>query len=57
MRLTPPKGLTFLLSTVLFGLAVASQFFTSIPYVAGNELWFFIAGYMLLWLSNLLSGL
>ena len=56
MRLSAPKFITFLLSTVIFALGIVSQFFTTLPYVSGNEMWFFIVGYALLWIGTLMKG-
>jgi len=60
MRLSAPRFITFLISTLLVALAVVSLFVPAvpeIPYVTGNERWFILAGYLLLWLGTLFPGM
>lgn len=56
MRLSRPTNAVFVVSLILAGLALASQF-TPIPYVSGNQFWVAIAAYVVLMLGNLLKGL
>lgn len=60
MRLSAPRFITFLVSTLLVVLALASLFVAAvpeIPFVTGNEHWFILAGYVLLWLGTLFPGI
>jgi hypothetical protein len=51
MKLTPPRLITFAVSLILIGLAVASLY-VRIPtigrFVSGNRTWFFVAAYVVL---------
>ena len=55
MTLSRPTNGVFILSLILAGLALASQF-TPIPYVSGNQFWVAIAAYAVLMFGNLLKG-
>ena len=60
MTLTPPRLITFLLSLILVGLAVASMY-TKIPniggFVAGHRTWILVAAYAVLALGVVARGL
>ena len=59
-RLNAPKVITFTVSLILVGLAVASQYahLPAIgPFVAGHRFWMAVAGYILLALGVMLPGI
>jgi hypothetical protein len=60
MRLSAPRFLTFLVSTILVVLALLNLYVPSvpsIPVVSGNELFAILIGYILLWLGTLFKGI
>jgi len=60
MKLSAPRFLTFLISTILAVLALLNLYVPSvprIPIVSGNELIVIVVAYVLLWLGSLLPGI
>jgi hypothetical protein len=56
MRLSPPTNSTFFLSLVLVLAALAGQF-AGVEVVQPYSFWLLAAGYVVLFLGNLLKGL
>jgi membrane protein YdbS with pleckstrin-like domain len=56
MKLTPPKQFTFWLSAVLFLIGVIVYVF-GFDLLSLNPFWMVVAGYAVLCLGNILSGL
>ncbi|MEO1199269.1 MAG: hypothetical protein AAFX39_08545 [Pseudomonadota bacterium] len=57
MRLSAPTLPIFVISLVLAVLALIQTLgVVSIPVVAGNAIWFALAGYVVLAIGNLLKG-
>jgi len=58
LRLTPPTSLTFLISIIMVGLAVAGQFVHQISnYVPISMFWLAVIAYLVLMFGNLIRGL
>jgi hypothetical protein len=60
MKLSAPRFITFLISTILAVLALLNLYVPSvprIPIVSGNELVVIVIAYVLLWLGALLPGI
>ena len=57
MKLTPPTKLVFWLATILGVLGILGNFVT-LPLIGGYEFefWLLAAGFVLLWLGNVLKG-
>lgn len=55
MKLNPPTKIVFWLSTVVAVLGILGKFI-GLPIVTGNEFWFVVVGFVLLWLGNTMKG-
>jgi membrane protein YdbS with pleckstrin-like domain len=56
MKLTPPKQFTFWLSAILFLIGLIGYVF-NVDLMSVNPFWLVVAGYAVLVLGNILSGL
>jgi uncharacterized membrane protein YhhN len=56
MRLTPPKQFTFWLSVILFLIGLIVYIF-NVDLMSLKPFWLVVAGYAILVLGNILSGL
>lgn len=57
MKLNAPTQIVFIISAVLFILALAVTLGVSIPFISGNVLWVALASYAILAAGNLFKGL
>jgi hypothetical protein len=55
MKLSTPTKLVFWLSTVLGVLGILGNFIT-LPLIGAYSFWLLAAGFVLLWLGNVLKG-
>lgn len=55
MKLSTPTKLVFWLSTALAVLGIIGKF-VAIPFVSSYNFWLVAAGFVLLWLGNVLKG-
>jgi hypothetical protein len=58
LRLTPPTTTTFIISIILFVLAVAGQYVPQIPhYIPIDMFWLAVIAYIVLFLGNVIRGI
>lgn len=57
MNLSAPKKIVFIISAVLFALALATGLGVAVPFITVQSFWCAIAAYTVLAVGNLFKGL